>query len=81
MVKFVDALPPKSPAGGSGRPFSYNIEELRARSGEWAEIKRYPVKKRNAAQSQSNRMRRRHEDIETTVRTIGNQVILFARAV
>ena len=77
-----EALPAPS-RNGQGQPsaLALTLQALRANTGQWAEIASYPRSKRQAAQSRGFQTCRRHDDIEYAIRTVGDEVILFMRAV
>jgi hypothetical protein len=75
-MKFVDQLPAD---GRSATPIE--IAPLRESPGRWAEAQRYPKDKRSAASSRGRHFVSLHEGAEYTTRTVGDEVVLFVRAV
>jgi len=78
-ITFVSELPPPSArARGAAQDV---IKALQSRPNEWAEIARYPKAKRGNAYSRGFQFVARHPDFEYTVRPVGDEVVLFMRAV
>lgn len=78
-LRFVDELPEPSRAGR--RQWGRVRDELRTRPGQWAEVARFPKGEWAAAGSARISLAGRFPDIEARQRTVGGDVILFARAV
>lgn len=75
-MKFVDELPPAPP-----RDTAVEIDELRARRGQWAEVARYGSERsRTSAWSRGRMVNKRHPDIEYAVRSDGDEYVLYLRA-
>jgi hypothetical protein len=77
-MNFVDGLPPD---GRGGPVADYDIAELRANLGRWAENARYPLPRRSAASSLGRGQVARHDGIEYATRTVGEEVVVYLRAV
>lgn len=73
-LKFVDSIPEKHRNRTNWEPI---VAELRRNPGQWAEIGRYPNHSKAISPQQSLK---RREGIETAARTIGDEVVVFARA-
>ena len=77
-VEFIDAPPPR-------KRTSEWVESiraaLRARPGQWAVVKRARLSETRKTYQAAHALRRGMQDIESTVRTEGDEVVIYARAV
>lgn len=82
-VTFVDALPPSTAGRSGGGWAAVAREALRARPGQWAVVYRAPKAERARVNSKSTTLRlgKQGIGIETAVRTEGDEVVIYARAV
>lgn len=76
-LKFIDAPPP----GPADRKWGLVRKELRANPGQWAEVKRAPKAERREIYQACAGLANRFEDIEAVTRIVGEDCILYARAV
>lgn len=80
-LKFIDSEPP-SRRGGTGETAWGGVrDELRAHPGQWAELGIWPKASRRKAQNIQHTISKRYPDIQAVVRTIGDDVVVYARAV
>jgi hypothetical protein len=79
-LQFVDELPERQ-RSRLGRPPNPAFDVLRHNPGKWAVFKRYPTSKADAARSYAWRTQSRHPGIETAVRLVDSECIVFARAI
>lgn len=81
-LTFIGTLPTDqfTPKQG-GRPSNPMREQLRQNPGQWARIRSYPADRRQPARSYACYFRTGHSDIETDVRLVNGQSIVFARAI
>jgi hypothetical protein len=79
VITFVDSLPPDE--SRRGRPKRAWLDLLHQHPGQWAEVKQYPANARPSARRYIWHTRNKHPDIEMAVRTVGDQAIVYARAI
>jgi hypothetical protein len=77
-LKFVGELPQD---GRAKKQRARYLDELRSAPGQWAEIARYPKARRASASSRGHQITRRNPDIEYTTRVVGDEAVLYMRAV
>lgn len=78
-VEFIDAPPPSR--GRSSGWYESTRAALRLRPGRWAVVFRAPLDSTPLAYRRSASLRRGTVDIESTARTEGDEVVVYARAV
>ncbi len=79
-LKFVDELPEPGPKKGPGA-LAPILAELRSNPGRWAELDRYPRDRYHSAHSRGVGINKRHPDIEYAARRVGDDAVLYLRAV
>jgi hypothetical protein len=79
MVKFIDNVP--DPQLGGHPSLDPVRRELRDNPGAWAEVARYPDVEYRAASNRALSLRKAAQDIESTIRKIDGDVVVYARAV
>lgn len=77
-LKFIEGEPPRPATHGA---HDETRAALRANPGRWAELGRATKDKRSGLASRGTSVRRGQADIEAVVRTDGDEVVLYARAV
>ena len=82
-VKFVGELPESRHPWSRHRENQALVEKLRDRPGAWAEIDRRAgdLKNRQSVVNRGQNLKRRFPDVECTTRTVGDEIVLYARAV